>query len=329
MKLGKISENIMNRSVLKPIYNSIKEQKFSPGFGVDFAEVQAQGKMILSSGCPLCTNKRKGYYGIYEQVNDLAAAGATPVGVIVDILFPTRVREINLRKLMEEIQSTCEELDISVLGGNTQVTDEVNSPVLTVTALGYREEQCQVSSRGLKPGDDIVMTKWAGLQGSAILAEEYPDKLQETLPEYIIEEVLKYGQMISVLPESRIACENGATALHDVSQGGVFGALWEMGSASGVGVVVDLMKIPVKQETIEVTECFGMNPYKLLGGGSLLIGCPQGALMVDRLREAGIHAEVIGYATEGNDRIIKHDEEARFLEPAGSDEIFLAKTAES
>lgn len=328
MKLGKISENIMNRSVLKPIHNSIKRQRISPGFGVDFAGVKTEGEMILTSGYSLCATKRRGYYGVHEQVNDLAAAGAVPVGVMVDILFPTKIREINLRKLMEEIQSTCEELDIPVLGGNTQVSDEVNRPVLTVTAVGQRNTQVQVSSRGLNPGDEIVMTKWAGLEGSAILAEEYPDKLGETLPEYIIEEVLKYGQMISVLPESKVACDNGATAIHDVSQGGVFGALWELGSASGVGIVVDLMKIPVKQETIEVTECFGMNPYKLLGGGSLLIGCPHGALMVDKLREEGIHAEVIGYATEGNDRLIRHDEETRFLEPAGSDEIFLAKNQE-
>ena len=110
--------------------------------------------------------------------------------------------------------------------------------------------------------------------------------------------------------------------MHDVTEGGIFGALWEMGAASGVGIVADLDKIPIRQETIELCEVFDINPYLLISSGCMLIGCENGNLLVERLQDAGIPAAVIGRATEGNDRVIRSGEETRFLEPAGSDELY-------
>lgn len=116
--------------------------------------------------------------------------------------------------------------------------------------------------------------------------------------------------------------QHGVHAMHDVTEGGIFGALWEMGAASGVGIVADLDKIPIRQETIELCEVFDINPYLLISSGCMLIGCENGNLLVERLQDAGIPAAVIGRATEGNDRVIRSGEETRFLEPAGSDELY-------
>ena len=124
------------------------------------------------------------------------------------------------------------------------------------------------------------------------------------------------------MPEAKIAMQHGVHAMHDVTEGGIFGALWEMGAASGVGIVADLDKIPIRQETIELCEVFDINPYLLISSGCMLIGCENGNLLVERLQEAGIPAAVIGRATEGNDRVIRSGEETRFLEPAGSDELY-------
>ena len=124
------------------------------------------------------------------------------------------------------------------------------------------------------------------------------------------------------MPEAKIALQHGVHAMHDVTEGGIFGALWEMGAASGVGIVADLDKIPIRQETIELCEVFDINPYLLISSGCMLIGCENGNLLVERLQEAGIPAAVIGRATEGNDRVIRSGEETRFLEPAGSDELY-------
>ena len=166
------------------------------------------------------------------------------------------------------------------------------------------------------------MTKWAGLEGTAIIAAERKEKLLETLPGELVDTAASLLQYLSVVPEATIAAASGATAMHDVTEGGIFGALWEMGAASGVGISAELMKIPIRQETIEVCEVFDINPYRMMSSGSLLIGCPNGNFMVRELEKEGIPAAVIGRATETNDRVVENTNETRFLEPAGSDEIY-------
>lgn len=110
--------------------------------------------------------------------------------------------------------------------------------------------------------------------------------------------------------------------MHDVTEGGVFGALWEMAEASGVGLDIDLKKIPIRQETIEICEVYDINPYLLISSGAMLIGTDHGSRLVEELTRAGIHASVIGYAVEGRDRIVRNGDEKRFLEPPKTDELY-------
>ena len=124
------------------------------------------------------------------------------------------------------------------------------------------------------------------------------------------------------MPEAATAVKSGADYLHAARGGGVFGGLWELAAANGVGLVVDLKCIPVRQETIEVCEFFDLNPYELSAGGSLLAVTQNGGELVRRLADAGIPAAVIGRTTQGNDRIVRHGEESRYLEPADGDQLF-------
>ena len=128
--------------------------------------------------------------------------------------------------------------------------------------------------------------------------------------------------MLSVLPEAMIAREHAVAAMHDVTEGGIFGALWEMAEASGVGLEIDLKKIPVRQETIELCEFFDVNPYELISSGCMLMAAADGNTIVRELEKAGIHAVVAGKATAGNDRILYADKECRFLEPPKADELY-------
>jgi hydrogenase maturation factor len=110
--------------------------------------------------------------------------------------------------------------------------------------------------------------------------------------------------------------------MHDVTEGGIFGALWEIGAASKVGLEVDLKKVLLKQETVEICEYYDINPYLLISSGCMLMVTNKANLLVDRLKAEGIPAAVIGRITEGNDRIIINEEERRFLEPPKSDELY-------
>ena len=109
--------------------------------------------------------------------------------------------------------------------------------------------------------------------------------------------------------------KSGVRAMHDVTTGGIFGALWELAEASGVGLDITLKKIPIRQETVEICEFFDINPYQIASGGSLLMAAEDGNRLVMDLVKEGIPAVVVGKATAGNDRVLINEEERRFLEP--------------
>ena len=134
----------------------------------------------------------------------------------------------------------------------------------------------------------------------------------------------KLDEFLSVMPEAAVAVKSGVAAMHDVTEGGIFGALWEMAQASGVGLEIYLKKIPLKQETVEICEFFGINPYELISSGSMLMAAEDGNLLVMNLKKAGIAAALVGKATKGNDRVLINGEERRFLEPPKVDELYKA-----
>ena len=195
---------------------------------------------------------------------------------------------------------------------------------MSITGVGKTDRESLFASSGLSPGDELVVTKWIGLEGTAILASEKMEELKKKLPADLVKRAARFSEQMNVMPESEVAKEVGVSAMHDVTEGGIFGALWEMGVASGVGFEVDIKKIPIRQETIEICEIFDINPYMLMSSGSMLIGTPKGNLLVDMLESAGIHAAVIGYVIEGADRIVRNGDEKRYLEPPNGDELYKA-----
>ena len=147
-------------------------------------------------------------------------------------------------------------------------------------------------------------------------------RLLERFSPAFIKTAQEFDQYLSVLPEARIARQWEISAMHDITEGGVFGALWEMGSGSGVGLDIDLKKIPIRQETVEVCEALGLNPYILMSSGSMMIAAWDGHGLVRKLEQEGIPAAVVGKATKGNDRILRNGEDCRYLDKPQSDELY-------
>ena len=230
--------------------------------------------------------------------------------------------------IMEQVDNACKRYNVQVMGGHTEVTEAVNQPLISVTAVGKVKKGCMVSTGGAKPDMDIVITKWIGLEGTSIIAKDHEEELLTRLPQGLIDTAKGFDQYLSVLPESRVAVEHGVAAMHDITEGGIFGALWEMGEASGVGIDVDLKAIPVKQETIEVCEFFGINPYELISSGSMLIATNDGNGLVRKLADAGVAAAIIGKSNSSNDKRVISGDEVRFLEPPKADALYSVPNVE-
>lgn len=324
MKPGKVSQSILNRSVLKCIENRNKEVAVSPQAGEDCAVLRLEdgGDFFLSQSKAAPYSSHMGRAGVKSVVNNIAAQGGEAIGVMAHLMIPSKLREIRIREFMTEIEETAENLQVSVLGGHTEVTDVVSRPVVSITGVGKGTPGCAKLTGGATPGQDVVLTKWIGLEGTAILAAEKEEELSQRLPRHLIEEAKAFEQFTSIVPEAATAGKSGVSAMHDVSEGGIFAALWELADDAGVGLSIDLKRIPVKQETIEICEFYHINPYNLLSGGSLLLVADKGFDLVLELEKQGIKATVIGKTTQGNDRTISNGEETRFLDLPQMDEIY-------
>lgn len=324
MKAGKVPESILKRSIIKQIKTKRPEILIGAAVGEDCAVVElADDEVFVMSTDPITgTSHEVGSLAVHVTANDIASSGAEVIGVMLSVLLPEGTDEEELKTIMKQVEGTCHDLNIQTIGGHTEITRVVNQPVLTVTGVGKVKKDALITTGGARPGDDVVVTKWIGLEGTSIIAREKEDKLKERFTEVFIRRAADFDKFMSVVPEAAVAVRHGVSAMHDITEGGVFGALWEVAEASGVGLDIDLMSIPIRQETIEVCEVFGISPYQLISSGSMLITTQGGHDLVAALEREGIHASVIGKVTQGNDRILINGEERRFLEPPRSDELY-------
>jgi len=324
VKIGKVPENVLKRSILKQIHTKREEVLIGAGVGEDCAilALEEDEVFVVSTDPITGTTKDAGALAVQITVNDLASSGAEPIAIMVTALLPEETEEAQIRELMTQMDEICGKLNIQIAGGHTEITRAVKQPILTVTGIGKAKKDCIITTQGAKPGQDVVVSKWIGLEGTSIIAKEKEAELLTKYPSHLVDEAKAFDRFLSIIPEAATAVKSGVTAMHDVTEGGIFGALWELAESSGVGLEIDLKRIPVKQETIEVCEFFEINPYELISSGSLLMVTDDGYDLVKKLEKENISATVIGKIRSGNDRVVINDEERRFLEPPKSDELY-------
>lgn len=350
MKIGKVPENVLKRSVLKQIQTKREEIISGAGIGEDCA-VFSFGSGGIMMTCVQAAAVKTGIADSSDSVfmghliqrcaNNLAAAGAQPVGITIALTLPEETEEPEIRGLMTDAGAKCRELNIQIAGGQTCVSRAVRQPVAAVTGYGKplmaggsagkgadRAEEAvrkETSGKAVCVGQDVVVSKWIGLEGTAVLAGRYREKLLERYPACLVEEAAGFERLLSVIPEAATAIKSGVCMMHDASEGGIFGALWELAEKAGVGLTIDLRKIPLRQETVEVCECCNVNPYELLSGGALVMVTEDGPGLLEALEAEKIPAAIVGRITDSNDRIVRNGEETRFLDRPKNDELYRVK----
>ncbi len=322
MEIGKIPENVLKRSVLKQLKSRRSEIRCGAGLGEDCAILVSEPEkdLLITTDPVTGFGQDQTLYAIHRAANNIAACGGEPVAAFLSLLLPPSCTEGDLKAVMAQAESVCAGLRIQIAGGHTEVTAAVNRIVLTVTAVGKVKAGCGKAAGTLRPGMELVATKWIGLEGTAFVAKEREEELLERFPAYLVKEAKGFDRYLSVIPEAAAAGKSGVCAMTDVSAGGIFGALWEMAESSGVGLDIDLKKIPIRQETVEICNYLDLNPYEMISGGSLLAGTENGNDLVRALKAEGIWAAVIGKTAAGKDRVVHNGGEKRFLEPAGAEE---------
>jgi len=299
MQLGKLDNDDLERLILKKFRRVRPEALSAPAIGQDCAVLALKNDLVVLSCDPITSagSAHLGRLSVHVNCNDAAAAGAEPVGLLVTLLLPPTSTLEEAGRIADDLSAAAQLAGVDVLGGHTEVTDAVTRPVTSVAVVARQARGSALS--GMRPGDEIVQTKSAAVEGTAILAEDYPQLLGE-IPAETLERARSFSGKLSVIPESRLAMQMGAHAMHDVTEGGVLGAVWELAYAGGCSADVFSKKIPVRPETAALCGALGLDPLRLLGSGSLLIAIENGDALIKLLASRGIEAAVIGRAIPGS-----------------------------
>lgn len=310
MKIGKISENVWKRSVLKYVKKNHEES----------------GAALLN-GCALLSCQTVTFpvtetlimrRAVYAAINDILAQDGIPQKMTIAITCPERMRESKLAQMMEEAQTICNRYDIAIIGGHTMVSDSVNDPVVTITVMGQKIEKEQID---VVPGDDIVCIGYIGMDGASLIAHAREKELLQRFPKTMVSSALDFEKTLAISDDVACIKKEPVGLMQTVREGGIFAALWELSKKSKAGLSVDIKKIPMKQMVVEICNLYDLNPYEMISTGCLLVVVKDGDALVNTLESVNRKAAVIGKLIEGNDKIIVNADEVRYLDLPKPDQI--------
>jgi hydrogenase expression/formation protein HypE len=276
-----------------------------PAFGQDAAVIDlGSDYLILKSDPVTFTADEVGWYAVHVNANDVAVMGARPAWFQASIIVPPGTTAPAVRRIFRDIDTAARSLGIAVTGGHTEVSNAVKQPIVAGDMQGTVPRKRLVTAAGAQVGDVIVMTKSAGIEGTAIIARTRPDEARATLGDHGQRRAARFHHEpgISVVNAALLAAHAGASAMHDPTEGGVAAALFELATASHKRLIVDLDRISVHPYTAQLCAHFGLRPLGLIGSGALLLTIAPSAAgtLLRRLNRQGTLATVIGTVARGS-----------------------------
>ena len=324
IKIGKVPNKLLEELVIGKM-NTINDRVLlSGGIGEDFGVLDFGGECCIVSSDPITgTVKNAGKLAVHVACNDIATCGIRPTAILTTLLLPPGTREAELGALADDIAAAASMLGVSVIGGHTEVTDAVNRTVISVTAIGAAPRGGYVATGGAGVGDALVMTKSAGLEGTAIIAAEREVELRGHFGAEFTDAAKRLSDDISVVAEGVVSGAFGVNAMHDATEGGVYGAAWEMAEACGGGIRIYADKINVLGVTRDICSFYDIDAFRLVSSGSMLIATDKPGGLIRELEAAGIRAAAIGEFLENPlEREIMRGGAAARLDQPGPDELY-------
>lgn len=309
LPLGKLPPELLEQ-IAKQAPQFDQRLFLGPGTGLDCAVLDFGDRYLVLKSDPVTfATDEIGWYLVQVNSNDIATTGALPKWLMVTALLPEgRTTPRLVQTLSDQVYQACREHQISMIGGHTEITHSLNRPILIGTMIGEVAYQDLITPKGAHPGDHILITKGVPIEGTAILAREFPLRLAE---EMNTEEIKTASQFlhkpgISVLEEAQIAVRTGGvTAMHDPTEGGLETALWELAIASQISLEVNLNAVPIHPISQQICQVFGINPLATIASGALLMTCaPSHASRIQQAIQAkGIRCAKIGSVVDGPPKV--------------------------
>ena len=332
MKLppGKIPLVLLKDVVFKNLGATRREVKLGPAAGLDGAVIDMGSKDAVISMDPITgAVERIGMEAININANDVATFGVEPAFFFSCIMLPVGADSQTIDAISTQIHHAAKELGIAIVGGHCEITPTISSPIVVGCTMGLTDKGFYVTAAGAKSGDKLILTKTAGIEGTAILATDREAQLRKVFNQILIDSAKQFYNHISVVKDALTAYRTGGVhAMHDPTEGGILNGIHEMADAAGLGVRIEEDKITVEPETAKICRYYEIDPLQLISSGALLIAADPQATpkIIENLAAERIYASVIGEFTPNpNKRImVRADGLAEILVRPASDHLWLA-----
>ena len=273
-----------------------------PRVGEDAAVIDMGDRYLVATSDPITfATDDIGWYALQVNANDIAVRGARPRWFLATVLLPEgRTSDDEISTLFAKLHEACEEMEVALVGGHTEVTYGLDRPIVAGTMLGEVAKDKLVTTGGAQVGDAVVMTKGVPLEGAAIIAREKESELRARgVSAAVIRKAKSFLRSpgLSVLPEAEIACELAAVhAMHDPTEGGIATALHELAAAANVGLRIDRTRVMTLPEGKILCDAFGLDPLGTIASGALLLTLApaEAGVVIHALARESIDCHFIG-----------------------------------
>lgn len=321
LPIGKLDSDLLKEIVFNNLSYRRPEVLTRPGIGEDCAVIDfGEYECVMSTDPITAAISEIGRLSVHISCNDIAANGIEPLGIMLAVLLPIGTTQGEIEEMMLQAGAAAAELGVEIIGGHTEVTAAVVKPVIISTALGRGLKGSSPRAEEMKPGDLIYMTKWVGLEGTGIIASDFSEKLKGILSREELAEAVSLLDLVSVVKEGVLAGKIGVVAMHDVTEGGLLGALWELCQIAGTGAQLWEEKIPILPLTEKMCNFFKIDPLRLISSGTMLmiVAPEKKKAMEEAMAEAEILLTHIGVIKEADEGLkLFHGNQARADNPKG------------
>lgn len=327
LKPGKLETEFLEELVFKNVKHRRPEVLVRPGVGEDCATLDfGPYECVMSTDPITAAISDIGRLAIHITCNDIASNGVEPLGIMLAVMLPLGTTTDDIERIMQQAAEVSEELGVEIIGGHTEVTPAVNRPVIVSTAVGKTLAGGSQRATAMRPGDLIYMTKQAGLEGAGIIANDFQHELTDVLTPEELASAKQYLKNVSVLKEGIAAGKVGTAGMHDITEGGVLGAVWELAEIADVGLRLMYKDIPVTEPIRKICAHFGINYLRLISSGSMLIIIrPEKAAQLEKaVGDVGVSLSKIGEVLpkEAGRSLVLADGKEETIDPPGSDELY-------
>jgi hydrogenase expression/formation protein HypE len=329
--IGKVSSEIFDEVILPHLGRKRPEVLVGPRHGVDVGVVGlGNGQVMVATTDPIFVVppygwERSGWFAVHILASDASTSGIRPSYITMDLNLPLSITRDEFEAMWTVMHRECEKIGMAIVTGHTGRYEGCEYPMIggaTVICIG--PEDRYVTPNMARPGDAILVTKGAAIEAAGLFAVTFPQQVAGRYGEDAAREAEKIFWQMSVVEDALTAVEagvrdDGVTAMHDATECGVWGGLFEVAQASGVGAVIDKEKIIVQDAVRKVCDLFGIDPYSSISEGTLILTCrPHKAQEVSRrLSDKGIPVSMVGEIVERRQgmRVFEHGVSRELVHP--------------